>query len=146
MNIVILLVYVEAALVLSTGLVYFIVASSAYSDLNENTQDGLLSELPENQAETLLFSAAGVGYVVIFAWIIIKKLQHKIPYIIALIGSAALITIYIASRTVGVPVVGVEYYIGKIDLVSKILQVSVICLGGYLIYSIGRVRVGAIAR
>ena len=145
MNIVLLFVYVEAALILSTGVVYLMAASSAYADLTENIQDGLTSELPENQVETLLFSIAAVGYVVIFAWIIIKKLQHKLPYIIVLVGSAALITIYIASRTVGVPVVGVEYYVGKIDIVSKILQVSVIAVGGYLIYSIGKVRVRAIA-
>ena len=144
-NLVLLFVYVEAALILSTGFVYFIAASSAYSDLAENMKDGLTSELPENQVETLLFSIAAVGYVVIFAWIIIKKLQHKLPYIIVLVGSAALITIYIASRTVGVPVVGVEYYVGKIDIVSKILQVSVIAVAGYLIYSIGKVRVRAIA-
>ena len=144
-NLVLLFVYVEAALILSTGLVYFMAASSAYADLTENMKDGLTSELPENQVETLLFSIAAVGYVIIFTWIIIKKLEHKLPYIIVLVGSAALITIYIASRTVGVPVVGVEYYVGKIDIVSKILQVSVIAVGGYLIYSIGKVRVRAIA-
>jgi len=145
-NSVLLFVYVEAALILSTGFVYFIAASNAYADFTENVQDGLTSELPENQAETLLFSIAAVGYVVIFAWVIIKKLKHKLPYIIALVGSTVLITIYIASRTVGVPIVGVEYYVGKIDIVSKILQLCVIAVGAYLLYSIGKVKVRAIAK
>jgi hypothetical protein len=47
-----------------------------------------------------------------------------------------MIGIYIASRTVGVPVVGVEYYIGRIDIVSKILQAAIIGIAGYLIFAI----------
>ncbi|MGB7635063.1 MAG: hypothetical protein WBL68_15180, partial [Nitrososphaeraceae archaeon] len=44
--------------------------------------------------------------------------------------------IYIASRTIGVPVVGVEYYVGRIDIVSKILQAAIIGIAGYLIFAI----------
>jgi hypothetical protein len=47
-----------------------------------------------------------------------------------------MIGIYIASRTIGVPVVGIEYYVGKIDVVSKILQAAIIGLAGYLIFAI----------
>ena len=37
-----------------------------------------------------------------------NKIYQKIPYIAAIVVSVALILTYIASRTVGVPIVGVE--------------------------------------
>ncbi|MFZ0252883.1 MAG: hypothetical protein WAL28_03675, partial [Nitrososphaeraceae archaeon] len=55
--------------------------------------------------------------------------------------SAGLIAIYVASRTVGVPVVGVEYYIGRLDMISKILQAVVIVLSGIAIHNIRNLRV-----
>jgi hypothetical protein len=42
--------------------------------------------------------------------------------------SAFLIVAYVASRTVGVPIVGVEYYVGRLDIVAKVLQAIVIGL------------------
>jgi hypothetical protein len=44
-----------------------------------------------------------------------------------------LIATYAASRTIGVPIVGVEYYIGKLDMVSKVLEVIMIGISVYLI-------------
>ena len=44
-----------------------------------------------------------------------------------------MIATYAASRTIGVPIVGVEYYIGKLDMVSKVLQVIMIGMSVYLI-------------
>ena len=52
----------------------------------------------------------------------------RLPYIVTILVSVALISTYIASRTVGVPIVGVELYVGKLDLISKIMQISVIDL------------------
>jgi hypothetical protein len=46
---------------------------------------------------------------------------------------------YIASRTVGVPIVGVEYYVGKLDMVSKALQVIIIGLSLYLAFRIRKI-------
>ena len=45
------------------------------------------------------------------------------------------------SRTVGVPIVGVEYYIGRIDVVSKILQIIAIALSGFAIYGVQKLRI-----
>ena len=58
------------------------------------------------------------------------------PYIVSIIASMALIAIYISSRTVGVPIVGVEYYIGRLDIVSKVLQVVAIALSCISIYNL----------
>jgi hypothetical protein len=70
------------------------------------------------------------------AWLIKTRFIKKSPYIAAIVVSVALILTYIASRTVGVPVVGVEYYVGKLDMVSKILQVVVIALSFVGLYKI----------
>ena len=55
--------------------------------------------------------------------------------------SIVLIVTYIASRTVGVPIVGVEYYVGKLDMVNKALQVIIIGLSLYLASRIRRIMV-----
>ena len=53
----------------------------------------------------------------------------------AIAVSVALILAYIASRTVGVPVVEIEYYVGKTDMVIKVLQIVVIGLSAFAIYN-----------
>ena len=47
-----------------------------------------------------------------------------------------LIVTYAASRTVGVPIIGVEFYVGKYDMITKVLQGIIIAVSGYLIYRI----------
>lgn len=47
-----------------------------------------------------------------------------------------MIITYAASSTVGVPIIGVEFYIGKYDMPSKVLQGNIIAISGYLIYKI----------
>jgi hypothetical protein len=74
------------------------------------------------------------------AWILRSREGGVTPYIISGVISFGLIVIYVASRTVGVPVVGVEYYIGRIDVISKILQVIAIALSGIALYNIRKFR------
>ena len=50
--------------------------------------------------------------------------------------STILIVTYAASRTIGVPIIGIEFYIGKYDILTKVLQGIIIAISGYLIYSI----------
>ena len=54
---------------------------------------------------------------------------------VSAVFSIIMIGIYIASRTIGVPVVG-KVLIGRIDIVSKILQAAIIGIAGYLIFAI----------
>jgi hypothetical protein len=42
----------------------------------------------------------------------------------------------IVSRTIGVPVIGIEFYIGKYDMLTKVLQGIIVAISGYLIYRI----------
>jgi hypothetical protein len=82
-----------------------------------------------------LFIGAGIVYLGLLAWIFKTKLSSKVPYIAVALVSVVLIVTYAASRTIGVPMVGVEYYVGKLDIVNKVLQVIIIGMSVYLIFA-----------
>jgi magnesium-transporting ATPase (P-type) len=129
----IIIMYILLALIVSTAIIYFVVASQEYSDLVDFLQVGIQGETQEKQVEMALFIGAGIVYLGLFVWILKTKIRSKIPYIVVAAVSVILIATYAASRTIGVPIVGVEYYIGKLDMVSKVLQVIMIGMSVYLI-------------
>ena len=135
----IIMMYVLSAFMLTTAIVYFIVASQEYSDLLEFQEVGIDGETQEKQVEITLFIGSGVTYIGLFAWILGAKLRSKTPYVVVAGVSVILIATYIASRTVGVPIVGVEYYVGKLDMISKALQVIIIGLSIYLTFRIRKI-------
>jgi hypothetical protein len=126
---------------LATAIVYFIVASQEYSDLLEFQEVGIDGETQEKQVEITLFLCSGVTYIGLFAWILGAKLRSKTPHVVVAGVSIILIATYIASRTVGVPIVGVEYYVGKLDMVSKAFQVIIIGLSIYLTFRIRKIMI-----
>jgi hypothetical protein len=126
---------------LATAIVYFMVASQEYGDLLEFQEVGIDGETQEKQVEMTLFIGSGLIYIGLFAWIVGAKLRTITPYVVVTAISVILIVTYIASRTVGVPIVGVEYYVGKLDMVSKALQVIIIGLSLYLAFRIRRIMV-----
>ena len=128
--------YILLVLIVSTAIIYFVVASQEYSDLVEFLQVGIQGETQEKQVEMALFIGAGIIYLGLFVWILKTKLRSKIPYIVVAAISAILIATYAASRTIGVPLVGVEYYIGKLDIANKVLEVIIIGISVYLIFAI----------
>jgi len=87
------------------------------------------------QVQTAFFTAVGLGYAGVGAWILKDKGKTNSPYIIAIGGSIAIIGLYVASRTVSLPVVGLQDDIGTIDILSKVLQVSIIGLAAYMVNS-----------
>ena len=133
--------YILLALIVSTAVIYFVVASQEYSDLVEFLQVGIQGETQEKQVEMTLFIGAGIVYLGLFVWILKTKTRSKIPYIVVTAVSVVLIATYAASRTIGVPIVGVEYYIGKLDMVSKVLQVIMIGMSVYLISAVRKTMI-----
>lgn len=131
-----IVVYVLAAMLISNAVVYLIVASQEYGDLIELQQIGIDGETQEKQLEISVFVGASMIYLGLVVWVLKSRLKNKNPYLVSAVFSIVMIGIYIASRTVGVPVVGVEYYVGKLDIISKILQAAIIGLAGYLAFSI----------
>jgi protein-S-isoprenylcysteine O-methyltransferase Ste14 len=133
--------YILLALIVSTAVIYFIVASQEYSDLLEFLQVGIQGETQEKQVEMTLFIGSGIVYLGLFVWILKTKLGSKIPYIVVAAVSVILIVTYWASRTIGVPLVGVEYYIGKLDMANKILEVIMIGISVYLIFAVRKTMI-----
>ena len=61
--------------------------------------------------------------------------RKRLPYVASIAVSVALIITYVASRTVGVPIVGVEYYVGRLDVVSEFFQAIVIGISGFALFN-----------
>ena len=74
-------------------------------------------------------------YLGLFAWVFKAGTRKRLPYIASIAVTVALIITYVASRTVGVPIVGTEYYVGRLDVVSKVLQIIVICISGFALFN-----------
>jgi len=125
------IVYIVTALMLSTAVIYFVVASQSYSELSKITSQSsidkdALGEIMGITNELIFFTIVGIAYILVGFWMIKRKYHSKIPYIVAIAGSAALIIFYIATRTVNLPTIGLETDVGIIDTVSKILQGAII--------------------
>ena len=133
--------YILLVLIVSTAVIYFVVTSQEYSDLIEFLDVGIQGETQEKQVEMTLFIGSGIVYLGLFVWILKTKLRSKIPYIAVAAISAILIVTYAASRTIGVPLVGVEYYIGKLDMANKILEVIMIGISVYLIFAVRKTMI-----
>src|ERR671920_2494136 len=131
-----IIMYILLVLIVSIAIIYFVVASQEYSDLVEFLQVGIQGETQEKQVEMALFIGARIIYLGLFVWILKTKLRSKIPYIVVAAVSVVLIATYVASRTIGVPIVGVEYYVGRLDIVNKVIQVIIIGISVYLIIGI----------
>ncbi|WP_458718914.1 hypothetical protein [Candidatus Nitrosocosmicus sp. R] len=133
-----LIIYALCGIMAITGILYFLVAYAEYTDWMELLNFGIHDETTEKQVEITLFIVSGLIYFGLVLWLLKTRFIKRLPYIVIILVSIALISTYIASRTVGVPIVGVELYVGKLDLISKIMQISVIALSIVAMYRINR--------
>jgi hypothetical protein len=113
--------------------VYFLVATQEYGSLLDYLSAGIKGETQEKRIEMSLFVSTGVFYIIMLIWIIKSKFKRSIPYFLTFIVSVLMICIYAASRTVGVPPIGIEYYVGKLDILTKVLQIFIIGVSVYLL-------------
>jgi len=143
---------------LSTAGIYFVAAAqeSAESEetegaervVNDNdldndmTSNGLAAENEKSdkdnmatQVETAFFTIVGMAYAATSIWILKVKGRTNIPYIFAIVGSIAIIGLYVASRTMDLPIVGLQDDVGTIDITSKVLQVGVIAVAASIVNS-----------
>jgi len=136
-----IIVYSLSAFLVATGIVYFMVANGEYQDFKELIDLGIKGETAEKQFEMTFFIVSGIIYLGIVVWFLKLGKTKEYPFIACVIVSAVLIVIYVASRTIGVPIVGTEYYIGKLDILSKVFQAIVIGLSGLAIYDTSRLSI-----
>lgn len=128
--------YALAVFLVATGIAYVMVAYGEYQDYKELQEIGIKGEAAEKQVEMTFFAIAVAVNFGLFAWVLKSGKTNAFPYIAAIVVSIALIATYVASRTVGVPIIGVEYYIGRLDIMSKILQAIVVAISGFAVYNI----------
>ena len=109
-------ILIATILVLSNSGIYFM---TAYSQMKE-------SDDVSSQIQTMLFTTAAITYLPLGIWMVKNKLHSRAPYVIASLVSVVLIGLYVASRTVPLPIVGIQNDIGMIDILSKITQGAII--------------------
>jgi hypothetical protein len=109
-------ILIVTILVLANSGIYFV---TAYSQLRE-------SDDAASQIQTMLFTTAAITYLPLGIWMVKNKLHSRAPYVIASLISIALICLYIASRMIALPVVGIQDDTGLIDILSKVTQGAII--------------------
>jgi hypothetical protein len=143
-----IIVYSLAAVLVASGIAYIMVANSEYSDYIDLASAGIKGgEVAEKQFEISFFIVATATYFGLCTWVLkSKEKRTKAPYVASIAVSAFLIAAYVASRTIGVPIVGIEYYIGRLDIVAKVLQVIVIGLSCFAIRNLKQKSIAAESR
>ena len=130
-----------AFLMLSTGALYLFVSTQEIADASQEFKDNT-DKPQEFQSgafiQTAFFAAVGAAYIPIGLWATITRHTSKVPYILAIGGSLALIGLYVLSRTADIPFVGQQNDVGFIDILSKVLQSGIIAVSVYILISIRR--------
>ena len=109
-------ILIATILVLSNSGIYFM---TAYSQMKESND-------VSSQIQTMLFTTAAITYLPLGIWMVKNKLHSRAPFVIASLISVALIGLYVVSRTVSLPIVGIQDDVGIIDILSKITQGAII--------------------
>ena len=77
----------------------------------------------------------GIAYTAAGIWMLEDKYYSKVSYVIATIGSIALIAFYISTRTINIPSIGIQDDVGAIDILSKVLQAAITGISIYIVRS-----------
>ena len=124
-------ILIATVLVLANSGIYFV---TAYSQMQESSDSA-------SQIQTMLFTTAAISYLPIGVWMIKNKLHSRAPYVIASLISVALIGLYVISRTVSLPVVGIQEDVGAIDILCKISQGGIVVVSLLLLRNWNRAKV-----
>ncbi len=89
-------------------------------------------ESTKGQIETPILLIIGIVYLLLAISLIIYRASSNIPFIVIIIGSGFLIGMYIVSRTIGIPQIGIEH-VGPFDLLTNLFQVGIIASSLYLL-------------
>jgi len=125
-----------AFLMIVTGALYLFVATQEIAEANEVFTEHENEPIEGALIEAVFFATVGGAYIPVGLWALSSRHSSKTPYWLAIIGSGALIILYILSRTVDMPLVGMQDDVGFIDVGSKILQAGIIASAVYMIITI----------
>ena len=129
-----IIVYVITALMFSVSIIYLVVAYEDYQQISQtnHSDNKAAADIASMKNEMSFFLIVGIVYIPIAIWMLKVKHNNKIPYIIAIIGFAALIIFYMLTRTINNPSIGLQSDVGIIDIISKVMQGSIISIAAFL--------------
>lgn len=112
-----LIIVASLLMFVNTGTYFY----AAYGQMQEGSE-------PSDQLQTLFFAVSGIIFVPLGIWMLKNKIHSRGPYVLSAIIAVSLILLYIASRTINLPAVGIQEDIGPLDIFSKVIQGGVIVL------------------
>ena len=118
-------ILIVSILMVLSGTIYFI--SSYTENLDASSSD------VGSQIQTMFFATAGIVYVPLGIWMLKNKLHSRAPYVISILVSVFMIILYIASRKINLPIVGIQTDVGVIDLATKTIQIGIIAFSALLL-------------
>ena len=113
------------------GIIYFVTSYTQSLEGND----------PGSQIQTMFFATAGIVYIPLGMWMLRNKLHSRGPYVISILVSIFLVLLYVASRTINLPVVGVQEDIGAVDIATKIIQVGIISISVRLVQDLKKEQI-----
>jgi hypothetical protein len=113
------------------GIIYFI---TSYTQSLEGNNPG-------SQIQTMFFATAGIVYIPLAMWMLRNRLHSRGPYIISILVSMVLVVLYAASRTINLPIVGIQTDVGIVDIITKIIQVGIIAISVRLMQDLKKEQV-----
>ena len=125
------IIYIVTVLIFYTSGVCFVIV---YQEIEEfRTESG--SELMTSQIEALFFILCGIAHVPIGFWVYKNKKNDAGPYLLAVTGSLLIVLLYILFKFVAPPINDPHEDFGVLNILSRILQISIIIAGSYGLYS-----------
>ena len=111
--------------VIPTFIVYLVHAYEESVSYEKSMAKGDGYKATKQFGEAVLFSIIGLGYIIFAVWIL-NAPKYRIPYIVLIIGTVAIITLYYF-RIYGIPVIGTDVVIRDIstdwrDVITKVCQ------------------------
>jgi hypothetical protein len=134
------IIYISVALMLLTGAIYFYVASQDYADISQSERQSAdnkdTQDIMATTNEMIFFIIIGLGYTAVGIYTLENRYRNKIPYIMAIIGSSALVLFYILTRTINIPSIGIQDDVGVTDILTKVMQAAIVVISLYILISL----------
>ena len=113
------------------GIIYFLTSYTQSLEGND----------PASQIQTMFFATSGIVYIPLGIWMLRNKLHSRGPYVISILVSMFLVLLYVSSRTINLPVVGIQEDIGIVDIMTKIIQIGIIAISVRLVQDLKKEQI-----
>lgn len=124
-------ILIVSSLMSICGIIYFV---TSYTQSLEGSDPG-------SQIQTMFFATSGIVYIPLGMWMLRNRLHSRGPYVISILISIFLVMLYVASRTINLPIVGIQGDVGIVDIITKIIQVGIIAISVRLVQDLKKEQI-----